>query len=109
MKGTEGKIELPDSYRIYFWGDEVEKIDRIDPESGRKIDSEHAITIYPANLFVTGKDQLQTAIEEIQDDMVRQISFFESEGRYIEGKRIQEPGDRREQETEEKQENGMMG
>ncbi len=78
------------AYRIYFWDDEIEKIDRIDPQSGRKIETEHAITIYPANLFVTGKDQLQVAIEEIQDDMVSQVSFFESEGRYIESKRIQE-------------------
>ncbi len=77
-------------YRIYFWDDEIETIHRIDPISGKKIGEEHAITIYPANLFVTGKDQLQVAINEIQDDLVEQVGFFESEARYPEAKRIQE-------------------
>jgi excinuclease ABC subunit B len=78
------------AYRIFFWGDEIENIQRIDPESGSKISDEFKITIFPANLFVTGKDLLQTAIKEIQDDLVAQIKFFESEHRYIEAKRIQE-------------------
>jgi excinuclease ABC subunit B len=77
-------------YRIYFWDDEIEAIHRIDPISGKKIADEHAISIYPANLFVTGKDQLQIALSEIQDDLVHQISFFESDGRYIEAKRLKE-------------------
>ncbi len=78
------------AYRILFWGDEIENIQRIDPESGSKISDEFKITIFPANLFVTGKDLLQTAIKEIQDDLVAQIKFFESEHKYIEAKRIQE-------------------
>ncbi len=77
-------------YRIYFWDDEIEAIHRIDPISGKKISDEHAISIYPANLFVTGKDQLQIALTEIQDDLVHQISFFEADGRYIEAKRLKE-------------------
>jgi len=77
-------------YRIYYWDDEIESIHRIDPVSGKKIAEEHSISIYPANLFVTGKDQVQIAIEEIQSDLVNQISFFESEGRYIEAKRVKE-------------------
>jgi len=44
------------AYRIYFWGDEIEAIHRIDPHSGKKLADERLITIYPANLFVTGKD-----------------------------------------------------
>ncbi|MBR9999623.1 MAG: excinuclease ABC subunit UvrB, partial [Cyclobacteriaceae bacterium] len=77
-------------YRIYFWDDEIEAIHRIDPLSGKKLADENAISIYPANLFVTGKDQLQLALREIQDDLVNQITFFETEGRYFEAKRIQE-------------------
>lgn len=78
------------AYRIYFWGDEVEAIHRIDPHSGKKISDERMITIYPANLFVTGKDTLQQAIHEIQDDMVAQEELFEQEKRYLEAKRIKE-------------------
>jgi excinuclease ABC subunit B len=77
-------------YRIYFWGDEIESIQQIDPRSGKKISDLDAITIYPANLFVTGKDTINRAIEEIQDDLVGQIQFFEDEKRYLESKRIQE-------------------
>ncbi|MFS0490391.1 excinuclease ABC subunit UvrB [Leadbetterella byssophila] len=76
--------------RIIFWGDEVEEIQTIDPHSGKKIKSETKISIFPANLFVTGKDALQTSIRQIQDDLVTQIKYFESEGRQIEAERIQE-------------------
>ena len=78
------------AYRFFFWGDEIEAIQRIQPETGEKIKDESAIAIYPANLFVTGKDLLHNAIHEIQDDMVSQIQYFESEGRFEESKRIQE-------------------
>lgn len=77
-------------YRIIFWDDEIESIQKIDPLSGRKMSDEHSISIYPANLFITGKDQLETAIREIQDDLVSQIHLFESEGRFLEAKRIRE-------------------
>ena len=78
------------AYRIYFFGDEIEAIHKIDPESGRKITEDKIITIFPANLFVTGKDVLQQAIYEIQNDLVEQIQLFESEKRYLEAKRIKE-------------------
>lgn len=78
------------AYRILFWGDEIESIQIIDPETGRKIAGEEFITIYPANLFVTGKDVLQQAIAEIQDDMVAQTTYFESERRMLEAKRLKE-------------------
>ncbi len=78
------------AYRIYFWGDEVEDIHRIDPILGKKISNESAITIFPANLFVTGKDVLHQAIKEIQDDLVIQIKTFEEEQRFLEAKRLKE-------------------
>jgi excinuclease ABC subunit B len=77
-------------YRIFFWGDEIEAIQRIDPASGKKLNDEQLISIFPANLFVTGRDTVNTAIKEIQDDMVAQVNFFEKEGKFMEAKRLQE-------------------
>ena len=78
------------AFRIVFWGDDIESIQTIDPTTGKKITEETSIIIYPANLFVTGKDVLQQAIYEIQDDMMAQIQLFEDEGRRLEAKRIKE-------------------
>jgi excinuclease ABC subunit B len=76
--------------RIYFWGDEIESIQRIDPVDGKKISDEKIVTIFPANLFVTGKEALHQAIREIQDDLVLQIQLFEGEKRHLEAKRLKE-------------------
>lgn len=78
------------AYRFIFWGDEIENIQRINPETGEKLSEERIITIFPANLFVTGKDLLNTAIHEIQDDLVAQVGFFEQERRFLEAKRLKE-------------------
>ena len=78
------------AYRFIFWGDEIESIQRIDPITGEKQSDEKLISIFPANLFVTDKDQLQVAIKEIQDDMVEQVQFFEDERRFLEAKRLKE-------------------
>src|SRR5690606_30241739 len=78
------------AYRIIFWGDEIEAIQRIDPYSGKKLNDEKFFNLYPANLFVTGKDALKLAISEIQDDLVKQVKLFEFEQRHLEAKRIQE-------------------
>lgn len=78
------------AYRIYFWGDEIESIQMIDPSTGKKISEEKIISIFPANLFVTGKDVLQTAITEIQDDMVERVEQFEDDRRFLEAKRLKE-------------------
>ncbi|GHA69507.1 excinuclease ABC subunit UvrB [Pontibacter akesuensis] len=78
------------AYRLYFFGDELEAIHRIDPESGKKLSEEQAVTLYPANLFVTGKDTLNQAIHEIQYDMVAQNEYFLKEDRPAEAKRIKE-------------------
>ncbi len=79
------------AYRLYFFGDEIESVQKIDPVSGKKLSDEaNGVALYPANLFVTGKETLQTAIHQIQDDMVAQHAYFEKEGRDVEAKRIQE-------------------
>ncbi len=76
--------------RIFFFGDQIESIQRIDPNTGKKISIEQMVTIFPANLFVTGKDALQQAIREIQDDMMLQVQMFEMEKRHLEAKRLKE-------------------
>ncbi|MCF0074551.1 excinuclease ABC subunit UvrB [Dyadobacter sp. CY261] len=78
------------AYRFIFFGDEIEEIQRIEPESGKKISSEKAIAIFPANLFVTGRDVLNQSIKEIQDDLQTQIKYFISEGRLAEAERVKE-------------------
>ncbi|MEP1778508.1 DEAD/DEAH box helicase family protein, partial [Reichenbachiella sp.] len=78
------------AYRIIFWGDEIETIQRIDPYTGKKLSDEKIVTIFPANLFVTGKDLLHLAINQIQDDMVLQVQYFEEERRFLEAKRLKE-------------------
>ena len=78
------------AFRIIFWGDVIETLQIINPTTGKKISEEKIITIYPANLFVTGKDVIDVAIREIQDDLVGQIDYFEDERRFLEAKRIKE-------------------
>ncbi len=76
--------------RIYFYGDEIEAIQLIEPATGKKISDEKMAVIFPANLFVTGKDMLHQAIREIQDDMVLQVEAFTTERRFLEAKRLKE-------------------
>lgn len=78
------------AYRIIFWGDEIETIQRIDPATGQKISDEKAISIFPANLFVTGKEMLPQVIHEIQDDLMAQLDLFKAEQRHLEAKRLEE-------------------
>ena len=76
--------------RIIFWGNEIESIHKVDPLTGKIISEEDKIQIYPANLFVTSKDVIDIAINEISNDLEKQINFFESEGKFSEAKRIKE-------------------
>ncbi len=76
--------------RIQFFGDEIEKIQSFDPVTGNVESSFDQIQIYPANLFVTSKETLNGAIREIQDDMVKQVDFFNSIEKPLEAKRLQE-------------------
>ena len=77
-------------YRFVFFGDEIEEIHRIDPWSGKKISSETMVAVFPANLFVTGRETLNNAISHIQEDLVNQISYFGREGRLTEAERIKQ-------------------
>lgn len=76
--------------RVQFFGDEIEKIQSFDVISGNVTSNFDRINIYPANLFVTSKETLNGAIREIQDDLVKQVDFFNSIEKPIEAKRLQE-------------------
>lgn len=76
--------------RFYFWGDEVEEIELIDPISGRTIERMNQFVISPANLFVTTKERLKQAIYHIQDDLMKQVAFFQENGKHLEAKRLQQ-------------------
>ncbi|WP_163707797.1 excinuclease ABC subunit UvrB [Mangrovibacterium lignilyticum] len=76
--------------RLVFWGDEIEEIYSFDPVEGSIIEKLDKAIIYPANIFVTTKERMQTSIRQIQDDMVKQVDFFREIGKPMEAKRIQE-------------------
>ena len=76
--------------RIEFFGDEIEKIQSFDPVSGNIISNFDKINIYPANLFATSKETLNSAIRNIQDDLVKQVDFFKEIDKPLEAKRLQE-------------------
>lgn len=78
------------AFRFSFWGDEIEEIESFDPDNGNIIESFEEIRLYPANLFVTGQERLQGAIEMIQDDMVARVSYLKDIGKHLEAKRLLE-------------------
>ncbi len=78
------------AFRIHFFGDEVEEIEAFDPFNNNVIEVYETLNIYPANMFVTSPDILQGAINNIQDDLVRQIDYFKEIGKPLEAKRLEE-------------------
>jgi excinuclease ABC subunit B len=78
------------AFRIHFFGDEIEEIERFNPVDGTVIERFEQITIYPANMFVTSPDILQGAIHSIQEDLVKQTDYFKEIGKPLEAKRLEE-------------------
>lgn len=76
--------------RFEFWGDEIESISSIDPESNDVLEKHDSISVYPANIFVTSPETTKTAVEEIGEDMVLQVENFRREGKLEESKRLEE-------------------
>ena len=79
-----------DAIRIEFFGDEVDEISVIDPVTGARIESVDEINIYPARNFVTTKERGIKAVSQIQDDLVKQLDYFESIGKTLEAKRLKQ-------------------
>jgi len=78
------------SYRIHFFGDEIEELELYDPLNNKVLSNVDHLRIYPANMFVTSQDVLQNAIHQIQDDLVKQVTYFKEIGKSLEAKRLQE-------------------
>ena len=78
------------AYRFYFWGDEIETIESFDPINGNRLEGFDSISIYPANMFVTTPETLQEAIKHIQDDLVKQVAYFQEIGKGLEAKRLED-------------------
>ena len=76
--------------RVVFWGDEIDSIEEVDPMTGVRITSFDEYKIYPANLFMTTKEATIRAIHEIEDDLTKQVEYFQSIGKNYEAKRLYE-------------------
>ncbi len=76
--------------RVIFWGDEIEKIQTIDPVNGSVLSSLEGFNIYPANIFVTSKERMASAIDQITLDLGAQCDFFAKEGKIMEADRLRE-------------------
>ncbi|MDD3526523.1 MAG: DEAD/DEAH box helicase family protein, partial [Bacteroidales bacterium] len=76
------------AYRIVMWGDEIEELLIFDPISGREKEKRDEIIIYPANIFVTSKEKMKSALDEIQQDMFKQAAYFREIGKGLEAKRL---------------------
>ncbi|NDW13885.1 excinuclease ABC subunit UvrB [Bacteroides sp. 214] len=93
VKGDTVDISLAYSdhiLRVIFWGDEIEVIEEIDPISNHTTGSFEAYKVYPANLFMTTKEATIKAIHAIEDDLTKQVAYFESVGKPYEAKRLYE-------------------
>lgn len=76
--------------RITWWDDEIDSIEEVDSVAFHRISTFDEYEIYPANLFVTSKEQTEGAIRQIQDDLVKQVDFFTEIGDNIKAQRIKE-------------------
>lgn len=76
--------------RVMFWDDEIDAIEEIDPVSGIRLATFDEYKIYPANLFMTTKESQLRAIHQIEDDLTKEVTKFEEEGKMYEAKRLYE-------------------
>ena len=78
------------AYKIHFFGDEIEEIEKFDPYTNEIFNKEKTITIYPANIFVSSPDKIHYVIKLIQDDLLKQYEYFMEIGNTLEANRIKE-------------------
>ena len=78
------------AYRIEFWDDEIDRISSFDPQTGREIDEQDELNIYPTNLFVTTQERINAAISQIDVDLGTQVNFLREIGKPYEAKRLYE-------------------
>lgn len=93
VRGDTVDINLPYvdyGYRITFFGDEIEEIEQIEIETGKRIERMPNAAIFPANLYLAPKERIHGIIRDIQDELFEQEKYFEREGRFLEARRIRE-------------------
>jgi excinuclease ABC subunit B len=93
VKGDTVDINLPYvdyGYRVTFFGDEIEAIERLEVESGKRIEGMETAAIFPANLYIAPKDRMNQIIRDVEDELYEQEKYFERESKYLEAKRIRE-------------------
>ena len=78
------------AYKIHFWGDEIEEIESFDPVNNTILEKFEYLRIFPATIFVASKDRIQSAIHQIQDDLMDQVQFLNNTDRKLEAKRLDE-------------------
>jgi excinuclease ABC subunit B len=76
--------------RVVFWGDEIERIETIDPVNFRTIEKHTGFNIFPANIFVTNRDHIKAATFQIAEDMVKQMEYLKEIGKHLEAKRLED-------------------
>jgi len=93
VKGDTVDINLPYvdyGYRVIFFGDEIEKIERLEIESGKRIEEMDNAAIFPANLYIAPRERMNQILKDIEDELYEQEKYFEKERRMLEAKRIHE-------------------
>ena len=93
VKGDTVDIALAYSdnlLRIVYWGDEIESIEEIDPQTLARVSLYEEYKVYPANLFMTSKETQEKAVRQIEDDLAVQVAYFEEMGKSLEAKRLHE-------------------
>ena len=78
------------AYRVIFWDDEIEEIESFDPINGTRIETLSSLTLFPANIFVTSKDKIKSATNDIQLDMFKQVEYYKEIGKFEEAKRLED-------------------
>ena len=76
--------------RITYWGDEIESLSEVDPETMQQVNTYEEYHVYPANLFMTSKETQELAVRKIEDDLAEQVRYFEEMGKSFEAKRLYE-------------------
>ena len=93
VRGDTVDINLPYvdfGYRVTFFGDEIEEIEQIEIESGKRIERMESAAIFPANLYIAPRERIHQIIREIEDELYGQEKYFEREGKLLEARRIRE-------------------
>src|SRR5690625_1426428 len=93
VRGDTVDINLPYvdyGYRVSFFGDEIDEIERIEIETGKSIERLEHAAIFPANLYLAPKDRMKQILREIEDELYEQEKYFEADGRFFEAKRLHE-------------------